>query len=236
MARVGFIGLGRMGRGMALGLVKASVPTVVFDLNPAGGRGPHRGRGQGSGVDRRPRGPSRCHLHLAARPARVRGGGSGRYRHPAPCPSRHGPFRSVDQCAGPRAPGRRAVCRQGRGFVRCAGQRWACGRGLGRPGDLGRRRKVGLRPAPRPFAQLCQGAAPCRAHRGGHGHQAVAQHVGLHGPSGPGRGLFDGRQGRGGPAGPLGRLCALAWWARARSWTCWSSNSCPVNSICPPLR
>src|SRR4051812_48436930 len=32
--KTGFIGLGRMGQGMALNLLKAKVPLVVFDTNP----------------------------------------------------------------------------------------------------------------------------------------------------------------------------------------------------------
>ena len=97
--KVGFIGLGTMGASMAANLQKAGHELVVHDIRAGRRRAASGGR---RGLGRQPAGARRAvrgRLHLAARPARGRGGGARRRRPARRHEGRQRLFRPVDQLA-----------------------------------------------------------------------------------------------------------------------------------------
>ena len=195
--RVGFIGLGMMGKGMAANLQKAGHELVVHDLSRAAAE-PFLAKGAvWANSPKAGRRAERNRLHLVAGAGRCRTGGARAKRAdrgPAP---RCRALRHVDQFGDGRAQDPRRLRREKPLYARLAGQRRplrCCER---QDGDLGRRRRADLQP---PQARARRDGRPGRLYRPDRrrlDRQARAQlhQRGLGG--GARRGLYDGRQGRG---------------------------------------
>ena len=229
--KVGFIGLGTMGAGMAANLQKAGHELVVHDMRRAAAE-PHLAAGA-VWADSPKALAEQCEVMFTSLPGppEVEAVALGRQR-PA---RRHEADGSAYFDLSTNSPTlvrkiNRRFAEKRRLHARCAGQRRAARRRLGPARAVGRRRRADLQP-PQDGARRDRRPGPlCRPDRRRLGRQAGAQLRRLRDPVLPRRGVHDGGQGRGRAAGAVGGGAAGRRRPPAHASTGWSTSSCRANT------
>ncbi len=138
---VGFIGLGTMGGKMATNILKAGYKVVVHDLHRQSAGHHLQAGAEWADTPRALAEKSDVIFTSLPEPADVERVSLGADGLIEGVKEGRGLFRSVDKRAKRREKNSRGLCRQGRAYARCAGERRAVGCCVAQDGDLGRRRQ-----------------------------------------------------------------------------------------------
>lgn len=201
--KIGFIGLGRMGRGMAANILRAGAELIVYDpVDEAMQALSRQGARAAGSVAEVAREADVVFTSLPG-PAEVEAVAMGEGGLLSAMPPGLALF---DLSTSSRALALKleAAFRERGGAMLDAPVSGGPAGAASGDRALGRRRQTGVRPAPRDSEDLLAHAAPRRPDRRGHRDQARAQHARLHDHGGAGRVLFNGRQGGARSAGFLG--------------------------------